>query len=160
MNLDVMQNFEDDEDEDEDDQSDELVLLPLAETLTDALTLSLQLIDFYTHEAIDATHDSGFFNTQMSEIIPDTFPVLPKVGVAHAFKLLNADDVLPSSPLHNSDPPPFVLPTVFVSDLNNMRDEASLIANAFTLNVEQRRDIDSQCLHTQCPATSRFLSSQ
>jgi len=111
----------------------------LAETLTDALTLSLQLIDFYTHEAIDATHDSGFFNTQMSEIIPDTFPVLPKVGVAHAFKLLNADDALPSSPLHNSDPPPLVLPTVFVSDLNDMRDHASLIADAFTLNVKQRR---------------------
>src|SRR5579859_6968089 len=44
MNVDVMQNFEDDEDED--DQSDESVLLPLAETLTDALTLSLQSIDF------------------------------------------------------------------------------------------------------------------
>ena len=137
MDLDVMQNFEDNEDEN--DQSDESILLPLAETLTDVLTLSLQSIDFYTHEAIDATHDSGFFNAQMSEIIPDTFPILPKVGVAHAFKLLNADDILLSSPPRNSDPPRPVLPTVFISDLNNMGNEASSIADAFTLNVEQRR---------------------
>src|SRR5205814_4045431 len=114
--------------------------------------LSCESLDFYTHEAIDATHDSGFFDAQISEIIPDTFPILPKVSVAHAFRLLNAGDVLLSSPLHSSDPPPPVLPTVFISDLNNMRDEASLIADAFTLNVEQRRAfhlIADQTLHRQ-----------
>ena len=40
-----------------------------AETVADALTLALQSVDFYTHEAIDATHDSGFFNAHMSEIM-------------------------------------------------------------------------------------------
>src|SRR5207248_212850 len=72
------------------------------ETVADALTLSLQSIDFYTHEAVDATHDSGFFDAQMSEIISDTFPILPKVGVTHAFKLLHADGVLLHSSLHNN----------------------------------------------------------
>jgi len=71
MDLDVMQNFEDDEDEN--DQSDESMLLPLAETLTDGLAVSLQSVDFYIREAIDATHDSRFFNVQMSEIIPDLY---------------------------------------------------------------------------------------
>src|SRR5579859_4150849 len=145
-----MQNFDDNEDED--NQSDESALLPLAETLTDAIALSLQSIDFYTHEAINATHNSRFFNAQISEIIPDTFPILPMVSVAHAFKLLSADDAVPSSPPHNSDPPPLVLPTVFVSDLNDMGDDASSIANAFTLNVEQRRVfylIADHALHRQ-----------
>ena len=124
-----------------DDQYDPLEesVLPLAETVTDRLTLSLESIDFYTHEAIDATHQSGFFDAQMSEIIPDTFPILLKVSVTQAFKLLHADDILLSSRPTVTDPLPPVLPTVFVSDLDSMTHEASLIANAFTLNFEQRR---------------------
>src|SRR5438045_3379285 len=94
-----------------DDQYDPLEesVLPLAETVTDTLTLSLESIDFYTHEAIDATYQSRFFDAQMSEIIPDTFPM--------AFKLLQGDDILLSSQPTVSDPPPPVLLTVFVSDL-------------------------------------------
>ena len=45
-----------------------------------------------------------------------------------------------------------MLPTVFVSDLDSMTHEASLIANAFTLNFEQRRAfhlIADQTLHRQ-----------
>ena len=148
------QNFDPirDSDDDQYDPSEESVLLPLAETVADTLTLSLEFIDFYTHEAIDATHQSGFFDAQMSEIIPDTFPILLKVSVTQAFKLLHADDILLSSQPTVTDPPPPVLPTVFVSDLNSMTHEASLIANAFTLNFEQHRAfhlIADQTLHRQ-----------
>lgn len=108
-------------------------------TVGDALILSPQSIDFYTHEAIDASHESGFFNAQMSEIIRDIFPILPKVGVTQVFKLLNNDGVLLSSHSHNGDASPSVLLIILVSYLNSMRDEASLVANAFILNVEQRR---------------------
>src|SRR5436189_132071 len=59
QNFDPMHDSDHDVDPDENDPSDESVLLPLAETVADALTLSLESTDFYTHEAIDATYESG-----------------------------------------------------------------------------------------------------
>jgi hypothetical protein len=144
--FDPMQNSED---EDEGDNSDEgFVPLPLAETIEDALMLSLGSVDFYAHEAIDAGHQSGFFDAQMSAIIPDNFPILPKVAAAHAFKLLNTDQT-PLSSLSQHDLLLLeVLPAVFISDLDSLRHDVSLVADAFTLNVEQRRAFHLIAYHT------------
>jgi len=79
QNFDPMHDSDNDDEQYENDPSDESVLLPLPETVADAVTLSLRSTDFYTHEAIDATYESRFFNAQMSEIIPDTFPILLKL---------------------------------------------------------------------------------
>lgn len=134
MDLDVMQIFENDEDDN--DALNKSVLLSLMDIVTDALALSFQFIDFYIYEIIDIIHDSGFFDAQMSEIISDIFPILSKINIAHAFKFLNAADLLFSSLLYNYNLSSLLLLIIFIFDSNSMTEEALFIINVFILNVE------------------------
>ena len=124
----------------DDDDDHAPISLPLTEIVDDVLTLGVEAVDFYTHEAIDAGYESGFFNASMPDIIQNSFSFLSKFDVAGAYKFLDADDdntVGSISTYHSSFS--LVLPSVSISDLCGHGDEASSIANAFTLNVDQRR---------------------
>ena len=145
LGLDPMLDLHDSEYEYQDE--DDSVLSPLITTVKDSLELGDDSMDFYTHEAIDACHDSGFFDAPMPDIIPDSFPFLRKADVAAAFKSLDDHDDLRSAPTH-SDSFPSILPSVSISDIDGERDGASSIANAFSLNVEQRRAFDLVVYHS------------
>lgn len=150
-----MDDFDLTRDSDDDDDEDSVVLLPLAETVGDAHMLSLESMDFYTHEAIDASHESGCFDAPMSAIVPDAFPILPKVGVAHALRLLDADDVPPASRPHIEPRSPQVPPTVFVSDLDGMRDDAVSVADGKDSDACQDKQEESlEGEHRQTPRKS------
>jgi len=139
------------DDDDDDEASDDGMPLSLADVVADVIALSRESLDFYTHEAIDASYDSGYFGAPMSEIIPNTFAILPKAHVALVFAHLDADDVPRPATIrdHSSQT---ILPTVFISDADDLRRQASSIAETFTLNAEQSRAfrlITDHALH--CP---------
>ena len=101
MGLDPM--LDSDEGEDEDDTP---LLTPLVRAVDDALELGDDAMDFYTHEAIDACHESGFFEAPMHDIVPDSFSFLSKAIVASAFKSLDARDGLAPDSSHDGPFPP------------------------------------------------------
>ena len=127
-----MLNSNDDDDENDDDA----VLLLLTEKMNDVLTLKLNVIDFYTHEVINVSHESEFFDTLMSDIMLHSFSFLRRVDVIDVFKFFNDDDNFHFALIYDNFFS-LILSSVFVSNLNSQREKISSIMNIFTLNIKQ-----------------------
>src|SRR5436309_15490978 len=113
MSLNFMLDLNNDDDENDDD----VVLLSLTETMNDVLTLKLNVIDFYTHEVIDVSHENEFFNALMFDIVSHSFFFLCRINVINTFKFFDDDDNFRFALIHDNFFS-LILSSVFISNFN------------------------------------------
>src|SRR5436309_10175855 len=143
LNLMLNYDFEDYEYENDDN----IVLFSLITTVKNALELDKNIMNFYTHEIIDVCHNSEFFDAAMLNVVSEDFSFLHKIDVVIAFNFLDDHNDFHFASTVN-DFYSSVLSSIFVFDIDEEINEVSLIINAFSLNVEQRRAFDLIIYHS------------